>query len=537
VQDLITEWKEIGAKPIQAGVSAGASVRAGEDFFAIQEEIHKLESLDREQVVDWKIVLDRGKIVLGEQSKDLLAASYVSLGLFYVEGLQGLAAGLACIREMAAQHWDRLYPDAKQAKKLINVLKWLREKLPTTVDKRVPSAHDLELFHTCNERAQDLDQLLRDKFGPLLEQEEFGNFGPIFQQRIKDLAQTPPAPVSTGQKGKAGDGQPQPIRGSGTITTPEECRTALRDIDQLIRRVGAFTRNKDLAAPWPYRIARVSAWMMLHMPAPLNNGLSQVPPPAPSLVQLCSELEEKGQWSQLLEQVESQFASQPFWLDPHRMAVHAMKQLGPSYHAARESVEHEITMLIRRLPELSGCRFSDETPFADEETRRWLDELLHADESPISVGKPGTPTSMGPTGPVAELLLHATSLVGQGQVREAVGYLQKESSLIGSEYDRFSLDLEAAKICIRAGYQYLALSQLETLDGRIRRFSLDQWEPKLCLEVWRTLWQLLQQLGKDSKRPVSDWVSRCEILYRRIAEVDVLSAWDLETKRRSTRST
>lgn len=532
--DLITEWMEIGATPPPAGVSAGASARESEDFLAIQEEIHKMESLYRDQVVDWKVVVDRGRILLGQRTKDLQVASYTCLGLFQVEGLPGLAAGLACLREMFVQHWDRLYPDAKYAKKRINVLKWLREKLQTPVNEKRPSSHDLEL---CSEQAKALDQLLCEKFGPLLKQEECGSFETIFQQRIKDLAQTPPAPVSTGQKGKAGDGQPQLLRPSGTITTSEECRTALRDIDQLIRRAGAFTRSTDPTAPWPYRMARVSAWMMLQMPTPLNNGGSQVPPPGPNLVQLCSELQEKQQWAQLLEQVESQFASQPFWLDPHRMAAHALKQLGPSYHAARESVEHEVTMLIRRLPELLGCRFSDGMPFADEETGCWLDELLRREESLISVGKPGTLTQVDNTEPVAKLLLHATSLVGQGQVREAVGYLQKESSLIRSEHDRFLLDLETAKICLRAGYQHLALSQLETLDGRINRFSLHQWEPTLCIEVWSALWQLLQQLGRDSKRPVSDWVSRCEILYRRIAEVDVLSAWDLDTKRKAARST
>jgi type VI secretion system protein VasJ len=237
-----------------------------------------------------------------------------------------------------------------------------------------------------------------------------------------------------------------------------------------------------------------------------------------------------------VEQVESQFPNQLFWLDPHRIVVHALKELGPSYHLAKESVVDEIKTLVRRLPQLPACRFSDEVPFADEETRRWLDELQHSHvEAPASEGRDnGTFIEDGKR--IAELRMQASTLLEQGRVREAVALLQKESSSVGSERDRFLLTIEAAKLCLRGGHPNIALSQLEGLDERITRFSLDQWEPRLCLDVWRTMWQLLQQLGRDSKRPVPEWTSRCEVLYRRICGVDVLSAWDLEAKRPLARS-
>src|SRR5574340_544676 len=93
VTDLTTEWREIGAKPIRPDAPAGAPARDDADFLAIQDEIQKMESLVGGPV-DWKVVVRGGKIVRGDRSKDLLAASYVCLGLLHEEGFQGLAAGL-----------------------------------------------------------------------------------------------------------------------------------------------------------------------------------------------------------------------------------------------------------------------------------------------------------------------------------------------------------------------------------------------------------------------------------------------------------
>lgn len=532
--DLTSEWREIGARPISADAPAGAPARDDADFQAIQEEIHKMEALVGKPV-DWKRVVDGGRTVLSERSKDLLAASYVCLGLFHTEGVQGLAAGLACLHDMTARYWDTLYPDAKRAQKRIDVLDWLREKLESSVSRRSPSPQDREALPVCEELAQTLDDMLLLKLGE--KAPKLAGLRNVLKQQRDSLIQPPSNPLRGAQEAKSADGPAQPVGVARTISTDEDCRSALREVDQLTRKAAAFARSQDPTMPWPYRMVRVSAWMALEMPSVLNDGVSRIPPPAPNLVQRYREQEEKGLWSQLVEQVEAQFPNQPFWLDPHRMIVRAMKELGPSYHLAQELVENEIRALVCRLPELPACRFSDDTPFAEEETRRWLDGLQLSSEAPAAYSERNdNGKEMGDTERVAELQLHAASLMGRGQVREAIVLLQKESASMGSERDRFLFGLEMAKLCLRAGHQNIALSQLEGLDERITRFSLDQWEPRLCLEVWKTMWQLLQQLGRDSKRSVPEWASRCEVLYRRICGIDVLFAWDLETKRHSVRS-
>lgn len=531
VTDLTTEWRDIGAKPISADAPAGAPARDDADFLAIHEEIQKMESLVGEPV-DWKAVVRGARIVLGERSKDLLAASYVCLGLLHEEGFQGLAAGLACLHEMSSRYWDGLYPDAKRLQKRIDVLIWLCEKLEAAVGGRSPLPHDQEALQACEELARTLDAVLTEKLAG--KSPGMSGLRAILQQQTEKLIQAATKSEGKGQELKSGVTQ---VRTAvpGTIATADDCRNALQEADQLIRRAAAFARSQDPCLPWPYRMVRATTWMTLQMPAPLNESLSRIPPPAPHLVHRYRELLDKGLWPQLLEQVESQFPNLPFWLDPHRIVAHALGQLGPSYDLAKEAVEDEIKALVRRLPELPACRFSDETPFADEETRQWLEKLVRPHIAAASEDARGDAKARGNGERLAELRRQAATLVERGQVREAVGLLQKESGSVGSERDRFVLTLETAKLCLRAGLVNVALSQLEGLDERIIRFALDQWEPSLCLDVWKMMWQVLQQLSKDSKSSAAEWAARCEALHCRICRLDILSAWDMEAKRTSAR--
>lgn len=531
VTDLTTDWREIGAKPISSDSPAGAPAKDDADFLAIQDEIQKMESLVG-GAVDWKVVVRGGRTVLGERSKDLLAASYVCLGLLHEEGYQGLAAGLGCLHEMISRYWDVLYPDAKRLQKRVDVFVWLREKLEAAVSGRTSLLHDHEALQACEVLARTLEAVLAEKLAE--KSPGLAGLRAILQQQIEKLIQSATKSEGKGQELKAGEALLKTTV-PGTIETEDDCRSALREADDLMRRAAVFARGQDSSLSWPYRLLRAMTWITLQMPSPLNDGLSRIPPPAPHLVHRYRELLDKGLWPQLLEQVESQFPNLPFWLDPHRIVAQALGQLGPSFGLAKEAVEDEIKALVRRLPDLLACRFSDGMPFADEETRQWLDQLLKPHSASGSSDARGDAQAERNGERLTELRRQAATLVEQGQVREAVGLLQRESDSVGSERDRFLLTLETVNHCLRGGHPSIALSKLEDLDERITRFALDQWEPSLCLDVWKTMWQLLQQLSKDSKPPTAEWATRCETLHRKICRVDLLSAWDMEPKRTSAR--
>lgn len=524
VMDLTTEWRTIGARPISPDAPAGSPVRDDPDFLAMQDEIQKLES-PTGGAVKWKEVVVGGRTVLGEKSKDLLAASYLCLGLLHEEGLQGLAAGLACLQELLAHHWDSLYPDVKRPQKRIDVLGWLGQKLETAVDGAALSRHDLEGLQACEEFTRALDSLLVEKLAD--QAPGFVGLRTVLHRHFEKLDRPEGTPQGDGQ---GGDLQARASAGPRTIATAEDCRSALREAETLLRRAALFARSQDNAQPWPYRMVRAAAWVTLQMPTPLNDGLSRIPPPAPHLVQRYRDLQDKGLWAQLLEQAESQFPDMPFWLDLHRMSARALEQLGASHRSAREAVEEETRGLVHRLPDLPACRFSDQMPFADEETRRWIEGLLDTQEASASPDGRGGGSSVGEGERLCDLRLQATSLAEQGRVREAITLLQKEAVSAASERERFLLKLEAATCCLRAGHPKIALAQLEGLDEGTTELALDHWEPTLCVVLWKTMWQALQQLVKESKPPSAEWAIQAEAVRRRISRVDVLWALEMEGK-------
>lgn len=532
VTDLTMEWQAIGAKPIRADAPAGSPVRDDADFLSMQDEIQKLESLSHEQV-NWRQVVAGGRIVLADKSKDLLAAAYACLGLLHEEGIPGLAAGLACLRDMLARYWDSLYPEAKRVQKRMDVLVWLEGRLETAFGERGFSSHDLDPLRTCEELLRVLETLLVEKAAD--KAPGFAGLRNEIARQIEQLGQPEPKPEGKGQESQGAAGPPTTSGGPRSITTADDCRNALREAGDLIRRAALFARAQDSSLPWPYRLVRATMWATLQMPSPIDDGLSRIPPPTPHVVHRYQELYAKGVWAQLLEQIESQCPETPFWLDPHRMAARALGQLGASYRQAKTAMEDEVRTLIERLPELAGCRFSDDMPFADEETRQWIGALqgTTADVTDSERGgaiKPGLEGNR-----LDDLYVQAATLAEQGRLKEAIALLQNESAVSCSERERFLLRLDAAKLCLRAGHPKVALSQLEGLDEAIVRFALDAWEPTLSVDVWKTMWQVLQQLLKDARPPAAEWADRAEAVHRRISRVDMLSGLDMEGKHQSAR--
>ncbi|CAE6781947.1 MAG: type VI secretion system protein TssA [Nitrospira sp.] len=532
VTDLTMEWQAIGAKPIRADAPAGNPVRDDADFLSMQDEIQKLESLSHEQV-NWRQVVAGGRIVLADKSKDLLAAAYACLGLLHEEGIPGLAAGLACLRDMLARYWDSLYPEAKRVQKRMDVLVWLEGRLQTAFGERGFSSHDLDPLRTCEELLRVLETLLVEKAAD--KAPGFAGLRNEIARQIEQLGQPEPKPEGKGQESHGAAGPPTTSGGPRSITTADDCRNALREAGDLIRRAALFARGQDSSLPWPYRLVRATMWATLQMPSPIDDGLSRIPPPTPHVVHRYQELYAKGVWAQLLEQIESQCPETPFWLDPHRMAARALGQLGASYRQAKTAMEDEVRTLIERLPELAGCRFSDDMPFADEETRQWIGALqgTTADVTDSERGgaiKPGLEGNR-----LDDLYVQAATLAEQGRLKEAIALLQNESAGSCSERERFLLRLDAAKLCLLAGHLKVALSQLEGLDEAIVRFALDAWEPTLSVDVWKTMWQVLQQLLKDARPPAAEWADRAEAVHRRISRVDMLSGLDMEGKHQSAR--
>ena len=528
MSDEVAEWREIGSAPVRPDAPAGDSARYDPLFERLQAEVGKLESLAGGSV-QWKEVVDLGRELLQKKSKDLLVAGYVSVGLLEQRGYAGLLAGLSCMEEMVESFWESLYPETKRMRARINALIWLAEKGGAAVGRKKPLPGEAKEVLACGEKID----LLEKSFGERLANDSpgLGDLRRAVEQWGREVeipqAPTPSAPSTQSTSAPAESAGSAII--AGKLESIEDADRVFGEAGDLIRRAADVVRGQEPTNPWPYQIARALTWSRFSALPTHTDWETRIPGPAAHLLDSGRLLTEQRGWKELVDLSEAQLQEHPFWLDLQRFGVQALSNLGPTYAGAKRAALGELHILLQRLPDLPRCRFADGTPFADDETQRWIET-----EVTSTGGEGGSARSAGGAaagdGRVAETRAQARQLLGQGEAKGAVALFQTQIAATASRRERFLLQLELAQICLDAGHPKVALSQLDALQREIDRFSLEEWEPALSLEVLRISWRLLNQLSRDSDQGSSEWAGRAEAVYGKICRLDPVAGLELDRK-------
>jgi len=75
-----------------------------------------------------------------------------------------------------------------------------------------------------------------------------------------------------------------------------------------------------------------------------------------------------------------------------------------------------------------------------------------------------------------------------------------------------------------------AVSQLDLLDRQIERFSLEEWEPALSMDVLMTFWLTLNKQLEISENLLPETGQKIEQVYRRLCRLDPVSTLNLDKK-------
>lgn len=529
----VSEWHVIGAAPIRPDAPSGDSVRYDPIFEKLQSEVNKLESLSG-QSVDWKSVITLCREILQTKSKDILVASYLCRGLFEEYGYTGLLDGLSCLVELVQSFWDTLYPEAKRMRGRINAAGWLSANVGIAVPRKDPSRDDFDTIKKCVSEVERLEGLLDEKIGsdsPGLGTLKHALRGHL---RILESSITPPSVEAK----TAAPTKPIPLHGTAApviineVTSSEDARRAIQDAGNLIRRAASYVRSQDPAAPWPYRLTRTLTWMEMVLPASNPEGETRIPPPPERLHDHFRSLHEQKSWTEISKQAEAIVHEYPFWLDIHYFIALALSNSGDSYAAAKEAVGFELYTLLRRLPELPGLRFSDGTPFADDQTRIWIESKILTIGGDSSKGEATKAADQdGEISQFEKIRNESRSLAGDGKLKEAISIIQQGINSVSSSREEFLLRFDLSKLCMEGGHLKAAVSQLDLLDRQIIKYSLEEWEPALCMEVLQNYWFSLNKLMQDSKQQSQEIIGQADMVYRRLCSLDVLKVLDLDKKR------
>jgi len=253
-------------------------------------------------------------------------------------------------------------------------------------------------------------------------------------------------------------------------------------------------------------------------------------PPATEQRQNLKRLTSEGNWEELLS-LATAAAGEPCgrgWLDVHRYIWRAGDEAG--YSSVSASVIATLRALLNDIPEVPTWTMSDDTPTANPETQRWLEEMVipkppepvveaapEPEPEPEYTPPPRAEREAEPAEP--DVFEVARGLMGRGKLNQAVQLLMRDAAQQPSGRARFQRRLAVAQMCASSGQDRVAYPVLEELVKEIDDRRLEDWEasdmiaPPLAL-----LLRCLDATGANAEAK--------EAVFARLCRIDPIAAMD-----------
>lgn len=528
-------------------------------YLDLRAEVQKLtaaSSLD--SGVDWKSLKAWSLEILGEKSKDLTVACYLTLGLFQLDGYAGLADGIALLTKMMRDDWDGMFPASARPRTRAVALEWLISRLAPFIEDRAPTAEEATVFAEVRTELPALQEIVRQKL--MHEAPGFGDLTAALSGHAASVPAAAPAaegggvtpatpePAAATPPPQAAPAAPSPAATPPPI--PVAAGTPAGDIAEQIRPLVTALRQADPLSPLPYRLLRALKWEAVQALPPAENGTTRIPPPRREQKDSLERLYAAGAWAELLTTAEGLFQDGvgTFWLDLQRYSALALLGMDPAHgKRAAQAIQHETAALLTRLPDLPALHFADRTlpapsgkpsektvehtPFASEATRQWIESEVLAKDEPAGEALPFFVTAVSPAGPALapEDAQKAQELLAKGQTPAGLSLLQAAVRKATGERDRFRARLAAARVCLQANQAAWARGLLEDLEVESESFRFDVWDPETALELYQLLAITTARPAKKGG-PADPEAARVKLeeLRKKILRLDLAAAAALE---------
>lgn len=249
-------------------------------------------------------------------------------------------------------------------------------------------------------------------------------------------------------------------------------------------------------------------------------------PPPTEKRQNLKRLAAESNWGELLAEAIGA-AGEPAgrgWLDVQRYIWRASYE--SSYTAVSATVIATVQALLKDVPEIPTWTLSDDTPTANPETQKWLEEMVipkppepvvEAQPEPEPVYTP--PPQQTQENAPPDVLDTARELLARGHLPQAIQLLMRDAAQQPSGRARFQRRLQIAQLCVGAGQGKVAYPVLEELVKEIDQRQLEEWEatdmiaPPLAL-----LLKCLDGTDNGTLR---------EAVFSRLCRIDPISAMDV----------
>ncbi|MEQ8396006.1 type VI secretion system protein TssA [Thalassobaculum sp.] len=565
----------LGRDPIPGPDPAGENVRYEEEFTRLEDEIGKMQSAGP-AAVDWPSVVSMASAILAGRSKDLLVASWLTVALNREEGMRGLAAGIDVIQGIVETYWEDCFPPIKRMRARVGAIEWIAERAGTSLADVTATSENAELIvqlfdavdgldRTFSEKADGVQANLGDLLRPLRNLKRDADFmmaevakkaaaaaeaeaaaqaaasaepapsaeaaapadgGPPAASD-EPAASPPAAPTPVAPATPAAPPAPAPVAAAApppvaAVAVPAasgpEMDRAINTLRSNVVAMAKAIRSASPGDPRSYQLLRSVLWLPVQAAPPDQDGRTMLPDPTRELGPVLATLADAGDPLKLLEFCEGNAVDRLFWLDLHRHSASALGALG--HTAARDALQGQTAAFLKRFPKVVGLAFDGGTAFADAATRMWItDELM----SSGSAGGAGAGDGLGAD--FAEIRSNARALAAKGNLGDAAVVFENARNQAVGERSRFLWDLEKARLCMDAGRPDLAMSLLMHLDKLSCKFSLDVWDPSVCVDLTT---MLLRGSSLDVGGEVDpDWATLRREWTTRLSRLDMRAAVEL----------
>jgi type VI secretion system protein VasJ len=481
------ELIELGRTPINQDTPAGDDIRFEPEYDELQSEIDKLTSPTSEGSIDWNKVVKLGTTIIAEKSKDLLVASYLSVALVRSRGLEGLETGLVIYRELLDTFWDILFPPMKRMRGRQNAIEWWKGGIMSAIKSLPPDPSLTE------EKINDLNETI-------------GAIGSFFDEHIDDppslrqlqdsiaafQPESEPEAVEQQEAGTVTGHESPPSPPPEKITKQEESTDVIpvQDADKvlsnglnLLSQAATIFMKNDPSSAMSYRLTRLAAWLPVKMLPPAEDGKTRIPPPMREIIKAMKNLHQQKEYKGLLESAESRIGQFLFWLDLSHYVAEALE--GLDYMEAHNVVVQETSAYVGRLTGIEELSFSDGTPFADEDTQRWLKNIVIDNSGGMegSFVMSGTLPADSEETEISKVYKQAEALMKKKKLEKAVELIQEKLSGGTSQQSRFLWRIVLVRLLTNAQKARLAVPHLREILDDINQHHLDNWDPDLVLSA------------------------------------------------------
>jgi len=508
--------RDLGKAPISEGSPAGQDIRNEPDFEALSREIEKMSSSTISGTVDWNRVLQLSEDILTNKSKDLLVLSYFSVALLKTAGLRDFAESVHILRDTLELFWEDMFPIKKRMRGRKNAIEWWQEKVSTdlrdlTTQKWPKQEHDDFL-----EDLNAIDAFLAENMeeAPLL-LPMINAIAALVESIVENPAPEatlPPATTGLIKESAATTQAPRP----GTVD-PSETDTdkLLNQGLEILGRAATLLTQQDPLNMISFRLNRIAAWTAVTALPPATAGKTLIPAPDGQIISVLENLYQSRSWRDLLDAAESRVRQFLFWLDLSRYVTEALEQLGRQ--DGSEAVAAETCQYLKRLPGMERLAFDNGTPFANEETRIWINSLNRQTTSGGGAAA-GDGTDIRQV--VEKQVQEAEKASRDNRLPAALGAFTDKLNHANSARERFIWQFGLCRLLLQVKQPRLAAPHLKDLLQTLEMYRLEQWEPDLAVEVLSTaLTGLRLQTGQSDE-------SLQETVLNRITTLDPVRAME-----------